>query len=84
MDWNFNFCTKKKNRFDYCYNKCNKTCPTISNITYKFIINPLHHLIWAIQNKFMKCDKLPTKCSFLFCKKYCTLIGGCGVYKNLK
>lgn len=76
MNWNINFCLKK-NDFDYCQDHCNKTCTTVSNFWYGYIINPLMYLRWTIQNKFTKCDKLPTKCSFLFCKKYCSLCGGC-------
>ncbi len=77
MNLNLNFCLKKKRGFDYCYNHCNKTCPTISNFWYGYIINPLTKLWWTILNKFTKCDKLPTQCSFLFCKKYCALKGKC-------
>jgi len=77
MDFNMNFCPKK-NDLTYCWNHCKKTCPTISNFWYGYIINPLTHLWWVILNKFAKCDKLPTQCSFLFCKKYCALKNKCG------
>jgi len=76
MNWNINFCSKKED-FDYCQNNCNKTCPTVSNFWYGHIINPLINLWMTIQNRFTKCDKLPTKCSFLFCKKYCSLHRRC-------
>ena len=78
MNWNINFCLNKNRKdFEYCYNQCNKTCPTVSNFWHGYITSPLMHLKWIIQNKFIKCDKLPTKCSFLFCERYCSLRGGC-------
>lgn len=77
MNFNINFCLKQNKGFDYCYNNCNKTCPTVSNIWYGYVIIPLNDLWRVVLNKFIKCDKLPTKCSFLFCKKYCVLKGKC-------
>jgi hypothetical protein len=77
MKWNINFCLKQKNGIEYCYDKCNKRCPTIINLWYGYIINPLTLLWLAMKNKFTKCDKLPTSCSFLFCKKYCCLKNKC-------
>jgi len=69
---NYNFC-KRKNDFEYCYNQCEKTCPSISNFLYGKIVSPIRNLIRAIQNKFVKCNQIPTKCSFLWKDKYCTL-----------
>lgn len=79
MNFNINFCLdKNKKSIYYCCIECNKNrCPTLSNIWYGYIINPLISLIDIIRNKFTKCDKVPTRCSFLFCKKYCELKGKC-------
>lgn len=78
MRFNPCFCRDKKKGFEYCYYSCKKNrCPTLSNFWYGYIVIPLQLFRWAILNKFTKCDKLPTNCSFLFCKKYCALKNKC-------
>ena len=71
---NFVFC-KHRNDFDYCYYKCNRSrsCPSVSNLWYSFIINPIVNLFTAIKYRFVKCNQKPTKCSFLYRDKYCLL-----------
>lgn len=69
---NFVFC-KHRNDFEYCYNKCNKKCPSVSNLWYGFVINPIVNFFTAIKYRFVKCNRKPTKCSFLYRDKYCLL-----------
>lgn len=78
MNYNINFCFDSKKDFNYCYNVCKrKRCSTLSNLCYGYIINPLTMVLRIVNNKFIKCNQLPTQCSFLFCKKYCGLHGKC-------
>jgi len=71
--YNIVFCKHNKD-FEYCYNQCNKTCPSIINLWYEYIRNPITNLFTAIRYKFVKCNQLPTNCSFLYKNKYCLLI----------
>lgn len=72
--WNFVFCRHRKD-FEYCYNKCEKTCPSVSNLWYKFIRNPIVNFVTAVKLGFVKCNQESTKCSFLYRSKYCLLKG---------
>lgn len=70
--FNFVFC-KHHNDFQYCYEYCQKDCPSVSNLWHKFIRNPIVNFITAVRYKFQKCNQMPTKCSFLYKNKYCLL-----------
>jgi hypothetical protein len=85
MDWNFNFCLKQKKRFEYCYKYCKKECPSVSNLWYRLIRNPIVNFFTAIRLKFVKCNQLPTQCSMLYRNKYCLFEGrhwSCQIDKN--
>ena len=71
--YNFVFCKHyyRDEDFDYCYNQCKKGCPSVSNLWYEFIRNPIVNLFTAIKYKFVECNQLPTRCSFLYRNKYC-------------
>lgn len=70
--FNFVFC-KYHNNVEHCYNNCKKQCPSVSNLWYRFISNPITNLFAAAKCKFAKCNQQPTKCSFLCRSKYCLL-----------
>lgn len=70
--FNFVFC-KHRNNGEYCYSNCKKECPSVSNLWYRFIRNPIVNLFTAIKYKFVECNQQPTKCSFLYRSKYCLL-----------
>lgn len=77
INLNFVFC-KHRGNAEHCYNNCNKKrCPSVSNLWYGYIMNPITSFIRCIKYKFQKCDQLPTKCNFLYRKKYCTLCNRC-------
>lgn len=73
MNQKFNhvFC-KHKNDFEYCY-KCDRGCPSVSNLWYTYIRNPIVHIFIALRYGFVKCNQMPTRCSFLYRNKYCLL-----------
>lgn len=72
--FNFVFCKHYYNEdFEYC-DKCNKGCPSVSNLWYEYIRNPIVNFFIAIKYKFVKCNQLPTNCSFLYRNKYCLLV----------
>jgi len=48
--FNYVFC-KHRNDFDYCYNHCEKDCPSVSNLWYKFIRYPISKFITFIFGK---------------------------------
>ena len=70
--FNFVFCKHHNKDFEYCY-KCNKECPSVSNLWYVYIRNPIVNLFTATKLGFVKCNQKPTKCSFLYRNKYCLL-----------
>ena len=72
MNQKFNivFC-KHNNDSKYCYYNCNKECPSVSNLWYKVVRNPIVNFFTALKFKFIKCNQLPTGCSFLYKNKYC-------------
>ena len=74
MNQKFNhvFC-KHHNDFNYCYYKCDKECPSVSNLWYTYIRNPIVHFFIALRYGFTKCNQMPTRCSFLYRSKYCLL-----------
>jgi hypothetical protein len=69
--FNFVFCKHYKKDFEYCYNHCTKHCPSVSNLWYRYIRNPIFNFFTAIKYGFIKCNQMPTKCSFLYRNKYC-------------
>jgi hypothetical protein len=70
--FNFVFC-KHHNDSKYCYDNCERECPSVSNLWYGVVRNPIVNLFTAMKYKFTKCNQLPTKCSFLYKNKYCLL-----------
>jgi hypothetical protein len=74
MNQKFNlvFC-KHRNDFEYCYKNCKRECPSVSNLWYRFIRNPIVNFFTAIRYGFQRCNQLPTKCSCLYKGKYCLL-----------
>jgi len=71
--FNIVFCKHHKDFDEYCYNNCNKTCPSVCNLWYGFIIIPITNLFTAIKYKFVKCNQLSSNCSFRYRNKYCLL-----------
>lgn len=73
MDQRFNFVfCKHRNNIEQCY-KCEKHCPSVSNLYYRIIRNPITNFIMVIKCKFVKCNQQGSKCSFLYKDKYCLL-----------
>lgn len=68
--FNFVFC-KHHGDTKYCFKHCDKMCPSVSNLWYTFIRNPIVNSLKVVKYKFQKCNQKPTKCSFLYRNKYC-------------
>ena len=75
--FNFVFCIHHNKDFEYCYEYCNKECPSVSNLWYTFIRNPIVNFFIAIKLGFVKCNQKSTECSFLYRNKYCLLENRC-------
>lgn len=80
--YNYNFCKrshgKKNYNFDYCYNHCKKTCPSVSNLWYGKVINPISHFFTWVKYGFSKCTNPSCKaCSFKIFKNGCTINRKC-------
>lgn len=72
--FNFVFCKHHKD-YEYCYNHCNKHCPSVSNLWHTYLRNPVVNFFTAIRLRFQKCNQLNSKCSFNYRNKYCLLKG---------
>lgn len=80
--FNYVFC-KHKNDIEYCCENCNKSCPSVINLWYRYIRNPIINFIKNIRYGFKKCNHTESGCSFRYRNKYC-LLKNRSCYSNRK
>lgn len=71
-NFNFVFCKYHSDK-EYCYKHCNRECPSVSNLWHRLVRNPIVNFFIVIKCGFVKCNQMPTQCSFLYKNKYCLL-----------